>query len=296
MSYLQSLLEIFDNLKMGKRKGQHAPHKPLLILYALSELQRGQKTFAYRDVDPALTSLLKTFGPQRVSHHSEYPFWRLQNDGIWIVTADAPLESRKSNSDAKKSELIQKNAIGAFSPSAMKTLMAHPQNIRTVAKWLLEANFPESLHHDILDAVGLNLEVAGNQQRRSPDFRRRVLRAYESRCCVCGYDMRLGDNSAGLEAAHIMWHQVGGPDKESNGLALCVLHHKAFDLGAFAIDDDGQTVVCSQELSGTTRTEWLLAFHGTRLKRPQSVCYFPERKFLEWHRVTIFKGPGRDFK
>ena len=65
-----------------------------------------------------------------------------------------------------------------------------------------------------------------------------MLTAYEWRCAVCGLDVRLGSVSIILEAAHIKWHQAGGPDEESNGLALGVLHHKAFDLGALPSPDD----------------------------------------------------------
>jgi len=53
-----------------------------------------------------------------------------------------------------------------------------------------------------------------------------VLRAYEYRCAVCGFDVRLGSVSIALDAAHIRWHQAGGPETESNGLALCVLRER----------------------------------------------------------------------
>jgi hypothetical protein len=43
--------------------------------------------------------------------------------------------------------------------------------------------------------------------------------------------------SVALDAAHIRWHQAGGPDEEANGLALRVLHHKLFDLGAFTVKE-----------------------------------------------------------
>jgi putative restriction endonuclease len=33
------------------------------------------------------------------------------------------------------------------------------------------------------------------------------------------------------------WHQAGGPETEDNGLALGVLHHATFDIGAFAVSD-----------------------------------------------------------
>jgi putative restriction endonuclease len=66
------------------------------------------------------------------------------------------------------------------------------------------------------------------------------------RCAVCGFDVRLGSVSIALDAAHIRWHQAGGPDLERNGLALCVLHHKTFDLGAFTVNQDGLLLVSDQ--------------------------------------------------
>jgi len=60
-----------------------------------------------------------------------------------------------------------------------------------------------------------------------------VLTAYEWRCAVCGFDVQLGAIPIALDAAHIRWHQANGPDTERNGLALCALHHKTFDLGVF---------------------------------------------------------------
>jgi putative restriction endonuclease len=73
-------------------------------------------------------------------------------------------------------------------------------------------------------------------EKLDPQFRLRVLTAYEYRCAVCGFDVRLGSVSIALDAAHIRWHQAGGPELERNGLALCVLHHKTFDLGALTVN------------------------------------------------------------
>jgi putative restriction endonuclease len=231
------------------------------MLYALGQFMRGKEVIRFHDVDRDLTRLLKRFGPKTKSIHTEYPFWQLQNDGLWCVTADAALESRKGNTDAKKSELRDKNAKGTFPDDVKRILRQKPSNVHEVARILLEVNFPESLHEDILDSVGLAPESSSDGRRRDPEFRRKVLRAYEFRCCVCGYDFRLGDQLIGVEAAHIKWYQAGGPDVEQNGLALCTLHHKAFDLGAFTVCSDFR-VAFSQELAGSAQIEWLLAFHG----------------------------------
>jgi putative restriction endonuclease len=52
-----------------------------------------------------------------------------------------------------------------------------------------------------------------------------MLVAYEQRCAVCGLDVWIGLVSIAIEAAHVRWHQAGGPDEGPNGLALCCPHH-----------------------------------------------------------------------
>jgi putative restriction endonuclease len=161
-----------------------------------------------------------------------------------------------------------------------------------IAVQILERHFPESLHQDILNAVGLTLESAVSRRERDPAFRQRVLRAYEYRCAVCGFDVRLGSVSIALDAAHIRWHQAGGPETESNGLALCVLHHKAFDLGAFTVSDG--VLLVSDQANGTTGfQEALLAHHGKPIRDPQCPDWRPETAHLEWHGREVFKGEER---
>ena len=159
-----------------------------------------------------------------------------------------------------------------------------------IAVQILERHFPESLHQDILNAVGLTLETA--KKKRDPAFRQRVLKAYEYRCAVCGFDVRLGSVSIALDAAHIRWHQAGGPDTESNGLALCVLHHKTFDLGVFTLTDG--VLVVSDQTNGTAGfVETLLAYHGRPIRPPQHPGWRPEPKHVEWHGREVFKGEAR---
>ena len=43
-------------------------------------------------------------------------------------------------------------------------------------------------------------------------FRKEVLEAYDERCAICDFDLRINDELLGLEAAHIQWHSHKGPD------------------------------------------------------------------------------------
>src|SRR4051794_410163 len=84
-----AILERFDELGVWKQGDQRAPHKPLLVLYDLGRWQRGLIDVTFREAEPALTALLREFGPPRTSDHPEQPFWRLRRDGVWTVQAPA---------------------------------------------------------------------------------------------------------------------------------------------------------------------------------------------------------------
>src|ERR1700756_2087553 len=94
----ESILKRFDDLCIWKQGDQRAPHKPLLVLYALGRGQRGEAEVPFRQAEPDLTALLREFGPPRKSDHPEQPFWRLQRDGIWTVRAPSGLPRKTGDS------------------------------------------------------------------------------------------------------------------------------------------------------------------------------------------------------
>ena len=101
---------------------------------------------------------------------------------------------------------------------------------------------------------------------------------------MCDFDVRLGVQLIGLEAAHIKWHQAGGPDHEHNGLALCTLHQKTLDRGAFTLSTDHAIRVSERAYGTHGFEEWLMRFHGEPVREPINRDYVPRAEFLEWHR------------
>lgn len=66
---------------------------------------------------------------------------------------------------------------------------------------------------------------------RALDFARRVLTAYDHKCAMCGVQLRLVDGAHILPVAH-----KDSTDQTSNGVALCALHHRAYDRGLVGFD------------------------------------------------------------
>jgi putative restriction endonuclease len=287
-----AILTLFDKPNIWKQGDQRAPHKPLLVLYALGRWQQGKSAVSYLEAEQDLTALLREFGPPRRSDHPEQPFWRLQRDGVWTVHAPADLPTKAGSQIPTVPALRSHNVQAEFSPNVQNALTKEPALIAAIAGRILERHFPDSLHQDILNAVGLILGIEKVQRKRDPSFRQRILKAYEFRCAVCGFDVRLGNVSIALDAAHIRWYQAGGPDTESNGLALCTLHHKTFDLGAFTVANG--TLLVSDLANGTTGfQETLMAYHKKPIREAQRSDWKPQPDHLLWHGREVFKGEAR---
>lgn len=283
------LKNIFSNIITWKRNGERAPHKPLLLLYALGRLDRKEpRLFSYKDVKENLKHLLVEFGPQRRTT-PRYPFIRLSNDGIWELTGKNIIDPKQDWSDQV---LLNNDTYGGFTEEIYSMLSKDRKLIRELASILLEQNFPETIHEDILSEIGLDMELTG-KLRRDPQFRERVLKAYEYRCAVCGFNVRLGNILIAVEAAHIKWHQAGGPDQEENGIALCTMHHKLFDRGVFTLSESLEFRVAEAANGTEGFEEWLMRYHGKKLRLPQSPFYMPKDSYINWHVREVFRGPER---
>jgi len=121
-------------------------------------------------------------------------------------------------------------------------------------------------------------------------FRQRVLRAYREQCSIC----RLGHDEL-LDAAHILpdGHPRGAP-VVPNGLALCKLHHAAFDANVLGIRPDLTVEIrldVLREKDGPMLKHGLQGFQGVRIAIPLHASLHPKPEFLE-ERYTIFKSAG----
>jgi putative restriction endonuclease len=118
------------------------------------------------------------------------------------------------------------------------------------------------------------------QRLHQREFRERVVRAYQHHCAVC----RLRRDEL-LDAAHIIADaDPRGVPSVSNGLALCTLHHAAFDRHVIGITPDCIVEVRRDVLDqedGPMLIHGLQGFHGKPLRLPPRQAWLPDRGLLE---------------
>jgi len=285
-------------LRTWQRGGERAPHKPLLTLMLIARAERGEGArVSFDAIAEPLAALLREFGPPRKSYHPEYPFWHLRKDGFWIAEGADRLPLRKAGHSPSRRTLLEAHAAGLVRQDMWETLTRDPALRRELVAAILDDYWPESYHEPIRRAIGLPepgvSRRSDSRAVRDPSFREHVLRAYERRCAVCGYDGRLGRDDLALEAAHIRWHCYDGPDQLENGLALCTFHHAALDRGALGLTENRRILV-SADVHGTAMVETLLLRHaGAELRSPQSGMPGPAAAHVRWHARQVFRAPAR---
>ncbi len=134
--------------------------------------------------------------------------------------------------------------------------------------------------------------VSQETRRRlhQPIFREQVLNAYGERCAVCSLR-----HSQLLDAAHIISDAkpMGDPVVQ-NGMALCKIHHAAYDRNLMGIRPDYEIRINSdllQEIDGPMLKYGLQAMHGILLRLPSQRQLYPDPDRLEV-RFSEFKAIG----
>jgi len=124
---------------------------------------------------------------------------------------------------------------------------------------------PALLSGSVTDVQRRYAERLSRQRLHQPAFRAGVMLAYRSRCAICAL------THADLpDAAHIIEDgRPGGDPVVPNGLALCKIHHAAYDRGILGVSADLVVHIDRQvldEVDGPMLRHGLQDFHGQGLR------------------------------
>ena len=156
---------------------------------------------------------------------------------------------------------------------------------------------PRPTHYDPIEITKKSVSKKSSSYFRSRGFRQAVIEAYDCSCAFCGFKLSSPDSlSWEVEAAHIVPNYMRGKDDVWNGIALCGIHHWAFDVGWLSVGQNFTVQVSSRTkylpldfgLIGKFDLVRMFQTGAVRMKLPANKNLFPHENSIDWHRKNRF--------
>ncbi|HLK55172.1 MAG TPA: HNH endonuclease [Chthonomonadaceae bacterium] len=313
MNDLYKYIGLFGNLHRNyvAKKG-YAPHKPILLLATLDEIERGNVKTNLIKITPELVASFRAYWralvlPTTWIERLVYPFRYLGRDGFWELLLDGMPQSTQALGDPTSLNQLAGMIDGAQLSPDLWQLLQDRTAIHALRSFLLQKYFrlgdpdvqpqlpanPIDYEIETLKAkaqsrfrirrVSENKDETGYYIRHAL-FPKVVKSLYSEACAVCGLHVCLEDLSGLVDAAHIMPFGLFHNDDPRNGIALCKNHHWGFDAGWFALTDDYRLLISS-------RLQNALPYitTGTPILLPTQTDLAPAAEALAWHRINVYK-------
>lgn len=167
--------------------------------------------------------------------------------------------------------------------------------VQKIVKKLIDS--PRPINYNPFDKEKKIITITKEFALRARGFRQAVIEAYDCKCAFCGMKLNSPDSLWWeVEAAHIVPHSSKGKDDIWNGLALCSLHHWAFDVGWFTLQNDYTIKVSSKanflpkEFGKIGGYDFLKTFSNkeSKISLPKRKEIYPHENAITWHRENKF--------
>lgn len=280
-------------LRIDRARGNPAPHKPLLLLVILDMIENGDITKSDVILSPDLVFRFSVFWSivakrRNQSPDVRLPFHHLGSSGMWQpLMADG-----KSSPDKKLTKMIRldRNFLDCL----------YDSKFRDQAKRVLIDTEPYFLSEERVSLYSLlkikpiahgireyeQFYKSSVQTGRDARFRIEVVViAYKHTCALTGYRLTTLEMESIVDAAHIHAFIDSRNNDPCNGLALSKNAHWQFDRGLWSLDDNFRVIVNKDKFIEDGKPgQRLWDFAGCRIFLPSESKYWPEQKYLEWHR------------
>ncbi len=305
---LNKYLDQFSNLHQNMSL---APHKPMLLLSILGEIDR--KHITKNEIyltDELVATFLENWDilpkpPGNWRRKIWIPFRYLMGNKFWkLVKNGVELSAKEVEEPNSVNDMRRRADYAVFAPDLWELLQ--DSTARTILKQhLLQVYFgisPEQAQPTIpADPLQAQLEKLIKEAQSEPRPKKvkeaaddakyyirhtlfpQIIRAvYDDSCSVCGLFARTAKRSI-IESAHIKPFANFHDDHPSNGIALCKDHHWGFDAGGFSIADDYTVIVSPllQHLPGYITP-------NAPIRLPSSKNCYPDLAALADHRKRTF--------
>lgn len=291
-------LRVVANLRVDRKDGNIAPHKPLLLLVLAELAEQGNLREPLLWLTGELVFRFLAFWTivaERRSQRPEItlPFYYLHSDGCW-----EPLD------EDSKPTLERRRAVAAKLDEGFLACL-NDQRFREsmrrvlIARYFMDGGERAALYSlvglpvppDEIVKADTRLFALARERGREARFRLTVVPAYNYTCALTGYRLTTMQSGSIVDAAHIHQFSDSRNNHPQNGIALCKNAHWLFDQGLWSLTDDYEVIIAVGRFDEAGPDAFLLRRSpGTQIALPANRSYWPDRNHLAWHRKHKFQG------
>lgn len=308
---LSTYLSKFQKLNRGITQYGKAPHKPILLLSIIDEIENGNIKENKIFITPDFVATFKENFSLLVNtpHKSDFiqPFYYLQSEGFWHIKTK---DNEPIKSFIRSFSLLNDKVDYGFFDEELFLLFSNSETINILKINLLDTYFSETknqylknkgsgyiqdLEQYVLNektenyGLKLNFDDEEEQFVRGGLFKKLVPQVYNSTCCISGMKVISNYGFSMIDACHIVPFHISKNDTITNGIALCPNLHRAFDRGLISIDRNYKVVISKHFAEDETNTYSLRKLEGKAILLPFGEIHYPKKEYFEWHLSTVFK-------
>ena len=311
---LLKYIKKFTHLRVDRSKGQSAPHKPLLLLSIIQEIEIGNIRQNKIYITAELVARFKNnffhlIKVENFTTNFSLPFYHLKNEGFWHFNYHIGKQLQLTSSFSIKSlKQLQEVIEYAYFDDELFLLLIQNETRSVLKDCIIETYFNGRIDKEALvnnyfnevEALLLNEPATIYKKEilsldedeifiRKGAFKKIVPRIYNQSCCISGMRIISSLEIQMVDACHIVPFSESHDDTITNGISLCPNLHRAFDRGLIAIDNDFKLMI-SQKFSEGGVDYSIAQYAYKKLMLPLDTKYYPAVNNLEWHRLHIFKN------
>ncbi len=321
---LKYYLHKFTHIRINtSKKNGISPHKPVLLLSVISNIETGKINSNKIFISPELVATFKDLWIDLVEnekHHCIFtmPFYHLSSSSFWKLIAKKGYEKIIQSKIAMKSFSNLNEAVEYAEIDNELFIFLKNKEERDILKYaILEKYFPniessfsggnnnyfQNIENQILNEPSIkyktNLQHLQNKLNadgfeeekymRSSIFKRQIPILYRNTCAISGLQINATINVSLIDACHIIPFSNSYDDTISNGISLTPTLHRAFDRGLISIDDNYKIIISNKFKEEKQSRYSIIQFKNKEIFLPENSKFYPNLENLKWHRENIFK-------
>ncbi len=291
-------LKVVANLRVDRKKGNIAPHKPLLLLVLAEIAEQGNLGDPLLQLTGELVFRFLAYWTIVAGRRSQrpditLPFYHLHSEGFWepLDENGRPTLERRRAVSAKLDEGFLACLNDARFRESMRRVLISRYFVDGGERAALYPLVGMPVPPDDVVRADARLFAVAREHAREARFRLTVVPAYNYTCALTGYRLTTVGSGSIVDAAHIHQFSDSRNNHPQNGIALCKNAHWLFDQGLWSLTDDCEVIVATGRFDEAGPDAFLLRQTvGKQIELPANRSYWPDKSHLAWHRSHKFQG------